>query len=97
MSAGKVRELRSLLNQWDPIGVYDGKLNCPPDEYDCLLGPLLTRLSHGNGRAELDEFLRREMNDHFGLDPVSCRTDVFADQLLTWWATKAAPHRGDTT
>jgi hypothetical protein len=32
-------ELRYLLNRWDPIGVYDELLDCPPDEYDCLLGP----------------------------------------------------------
>jgi len=35
-------ELRYLLNRWDPIGIYDEVLNYPPDEYDCLIGPLLT-------------------------------------------------------
>jgi hypothetical protein len=33
-------ELRSLLNQWDPIGICDELLGFPPDEYDCLIGPL---------------------------------------------------------
>jgi hypothetical protein len=38
-------ELRYLLNRWDPIGIYDESLDFPPDEYDCLLGPLLIRAS----------------------------------------------------
>jgi hypothetical protein len=37
-------ELRYLLNRWDPIGVYDEKEDFPPDEYDCLLAPILSRL-----------------------------------------------------
>jgi hypothetical protein len=34
-------ELRYLLNRRDPIGVYDQEHDSPPDEYDCLIGPLL--------------------------------------------------------
>jgi len=83
-------ELRYLLNRWDPIGVYDEALDFPPDEYDCLLAPLLTRLARWDSRAELSEFLWREIEDHFGLDPVRCGTDMFADRLLAWYA---AVHR----
>jgi hypothetical protein len=57
--------LRFLRNQWDRIGVAD----LVDDDYDCLLGPLLSRLSKGAGRAEVGEFLRYELADHFGLDP----------------------------
>jgi hypothetical protein len=81
-------ELRYLLNRWDPIGVYDELLDCPPDEYDCLLGPLLIRLTRGNSRADLSEYLWHEVENHFGLDPVGCRTDNFADQILAWYAAK---------
>jgi hypothetical protein len=34
---------RYLLIQWDPIGAAD----LVPDEYDCLLAPLWTRLTQG--------------------------------------------------
>ena len=81
-------ELRYLLNRWDPIGVYDPALDFPPDDYDCLLAPLLTRLSRGDSRAELSEFLWHEIEDHFGLDPLSCRSDAFAEQTLAWYAVK---------
>ena len=35
-----IRYLRDLLNEWDPIG----GCHVPPDEYDCLIGPLLSKL-----------------------------------------------------
>ena len=81
-------ELRYMLNRWDPIGVYDEALNLPPDEYDCLLGPLLTRLARSESRAALSEYLWHEVEDHFGLDPVWCGTDNFADQILAGYAAK---------
>jgi hypothetical protein len=81
-------ELRCLLNRWDPIGVYDESLDFPPDEYDCLLGPLLTRLGRHDSRAELSEYLWREVEGHFGLDPDRRGTDGFADRLLAWYAGK---------
>jgi len=68
-------ELRYLLNRWDPIGIYDEVLNYPPDEYDCLIGPLLTRLARHDSRATLSEYLWNEVENHFGLDPVRCGTD----------------------
>ena len=59
--------LRELLNTWDPIGVVsDGG---PLDEYDCLIAPMLDRLERGADARELAEFLRLELDDHFGLDP----------------------------
>jgi hypothetical protein len=39
--------LRYLLNEWDPIGVAD----LVQDEYDCLIGPILSRLTRGAERA----------------------------------------------
>jgi len=82
------QELRYLLNRWDPIGVYDESLDFPPDEYDCLIGPLLVRLARRDSRADLSQYLWDEIENHFGLDPVRCGTDHFADRLLAWFATK---------
>ncbi|MFF2088180.1 hypothetical protein ACFVVM_30740 [Nocardia sp. NPDC058176] len=89
-------ELRYLLNRWDPIGVYDAELDFPSDEYDCLIGPVLVRLGRGESRAEISEFLWREIEDHFGLDPFGARTDSFADQLLTWFARHSVEPDGDS-
>ncbi|MGY0066937.1 hypothetical protein ACWZEH_08900 [Streptomyces sp. QTS137] len=67
-------DLRHLLNEWDPIGVAD----LVQGEYDCVLAPLLQRLCGGASRTEIGEFLRREPEDHFGLDPLGPRPEASA-------------------
>lgn len=81
-------ELRYLLNRWDPIGVYDESMNFPPDEYDCMIGPLLGRLAGGDSRVDLSEYLWCEIESYFGLGPVLVGTGAFADCLLAWFAAK---------
>jgi hypothetical protein len=83
-------ELRYLLNRWDPIGVYDESLDFPRDEYECLIGPILTRLARQDSKAGFSEYLWNEIESHFGLDPVRCGTDAFADRLQAWYAAKHA-------
>jgi hypothetical protein len=85
-------ELRYLLNRWDPIGICDEALDFPPDEYDCLIGPILTRLARGDSRAAFSEYLWFEIENHFGLDPVRCGSDAFADRLRAWYGAKNAVH-----
>jgi hypothetical protein len=84
-SVDSQRNLRHLLNEWDPIGVAD----LAPDEYDCLIGPLLARLSRGADRAQISEFLWHELEDHFGLDPARYDVDAVANRLVAWWAVLA--------
>ena len=79
--------LRHLLNEWDPIGVAD----VVSDEYDCLIAPLLSKLSAGGGRSQISEFLWYELEDHFGLDPDRHDpdrhdVDALANRLVAWWA-----------
>ncbi|WP_055694564.1 hypothetical protein [Streptomyces prasinopilosus] len=74
--------LRYLLNEWDPIGVAD----LVQDEYDCLIGPILSRLTRGAERAEMREFLWHELTEHFGLSrPYD--VDGMADRLTAWWTS----------
>jgi hypothetical protein len=81
-------ELRALLNEWDPIGVYDPLTDFPPDEYDCMEGPLMSRLQRGDSVEQITEYLITELAEHFGLDPApSCRD--FAQRLVTWFHAQA--------
>jgi len=73
--------LRCLLNEWDPIGVAD----LVSDEYDCLIAPLLSKLSAGDGWSLIFEFLRHELEDHFGLEPDVLDVDGMASRLVAWW------------
>jgi hypothetical protein len=79
-----VPELRRLLNEWDPIGVYDPIDDFPADEYDCLYTPLLTHLRRGDGEAKITEYLRSRLASHFGLH-AGPSTEQFAVRLCTWW------------
>lgn len=72
------KELRNLLNQWDPIGVAD----IVNDEYDCLLVPLQQQLAATPSRAQIREYLWWQLEDHFGLDPALEDLDEIADRLL---------------
>lgn len=81
--------LRDLLNEWDPIGVADDV----PDEYDCMVAPLLGRLLGGAGQTEIGAFLRHELEDHFGLDPTGLRPDAMAARVIAWW-TSGGPAGG---
>ncbi|MEU0136856.1 hypothetical protein ABZ172_22945 [Streptomyces sp. NPDC006296] len=75
-------DLRHLLNEWDPIGVADEV----QDEYDCMLAPMLQRLRGGANETEISEFLRHELEEHFGLDPLGARPEAMASRVVAWWA-----------
>lgn len=79
------RGLQRLLNEWDPIGVAP-ELGGPEDEYDCMLGPLLTLLSGGSSEPEIGSFLRAELSSHFGLNPSYSQPEKFAGRVLAWWS-----------
>ncbi|MFD8949717.1 hypothetical protein ACFV0B_12760 [Streptomyces xanthophaeus] len=82
------KDLRRLLNEWDPIGVADDV----QDEYDCMIGPLFRRLHGGADQAVIGEFLRHELEVHFGL-PASRPPEAMAARLIDWWAA-ADPTNG---
>ncbi|MQL61444.1 hypothetical protein F6Q10_02040 [Streptomyces vinaceus] len=83
-AAGRDTEsgLRQLLDGWDPIGVADEAR----DEYDCMLAPLPHRLRRGADETEISDFLRFELEDHFGLDPRLSDPKRMAARLTSWWA-----------
>ncbi|MFF8985896.1 hypothetical protein ACF08E_21240 [Streptomyces globisporus] len=75
------KNLRQLLNEWDPIGV--------ADEYDCMLAPLLGRLRRGADQAEIAAFLRTELVEHFGLTPAPAEPEAVATRLMALKAEDA--------
>ncbi|MET9622762.1 hypothetical protein ABZZ37_18655 [Streptomyces sp. NPDC006464] len=76
-------DLRRLLNEWDPIGVADDV----HDEYDCMVAPLFQRIRSGADGTAIGEFLRHELEDHFGLDPLGLRPDIMAVRVIDWWTS----------
>jgi hypothetical protein len=74
-------ELRALINEWDPIGLIEA--GAPPDEYECVSGPLLRRLEERAGTVAIAEYLSAELADHFGV-PIS-DAPVFAAKVVSWY------------
>ena len=71
-------DLRALLDEWDPIP------GSPADEYDCLIPQLYAHLRSGATSEEVEAFLARELEHHFGLDPPRERDRDFAERLVRW-------------
>jgi hypothetical protein len=51
------------------MSILDTTGQCRSKHVDCLIGPLLSRLAAGGGRAKISEYLWTELEEHFGLDP----------------------------
>jgi hypothetical protein len=80
-------ELRSLLYEWDPIGVA-AEPDWPGDEYDELVEPLRERLAAGTTAGELSIFLEHHVTEHIGLEVDADREERFAARLVEWWARR---------
>ena len=86
----QMTELASLVNEWDPAHLVSA--GAPADEYECLVGPLLSQLSHGPSIGELREWLRGHVTKHFG----SCKdAEQFAGLVIAW--DRKRPTRGSTS
>lgn len=89
----QLEELRSLLRKWDPISAYDDP-TWPPDEYDCVLGPLLALLRRSAPEDEIVAALNNEMENHFALDPNEWirpeRTKRLAVEATAWFVRNRA-------
>ena len=88
LSKREIRErwaqLRALMCTWDPIGVMRFR-DWPRDEYDCLVGPLLTLLVRGATEREITQYLRDEIDQHFGLEPENYDFAAVARRVLRWF------------
>lgn len=77
-------QLRELLCEWDPIGIMANP-DAPRDEYDCLLGPLLTRLQSSAPESDIATYLRHEITTHFGLSSEHYDFQAVAKRVQAWY------------
>jgi hypothetical protein len=80
-------ELRDLLCEWDPIGVM-GDPTWPRDEYDCLIGPVLSLLLKGGSDVDVANFLRNEITEHFGLNESYYDFEHIARRITSWFQNR---------
>jgi hypothetical protein len=80
----QMSELRDLFCDWDPLSVMVDP-EWPRDEYDCLIGPVLSRLTQGASEAEIADYLRKEFNEHFGVNSSGPEIENFARRIKSWF------------
>jgi hypothetical protein len=76
--------LRTLLCDWDPIGVMNNP-EWPQDEYDCLIGPLLSLLMNGSSNEDIASYLHAEITEHFGLNDAYYDFEDIARRITSWF------------
>ena len=77
--------LADLLQNCDPIGVYEGDITPPPPgEYDDLVRPILAELRKGASVESLTRDLRAVLASDYGLSNV-VDVEATARSILTWW------------
>ena len=87
-------QLRELMCDWDPIGIMDHP-GAPRDEYDCLVGPLLTRLASSESEADIAKYLRHQIVHHFGLSATDYDFNAVAKRVKAWYDEFAAGRNRD--
>lgn len=76
------------MHQWNPIG--GEAFQMPQDEYDDLVGPMLTMLIRGSSATEIEAFLRQRIDDHYGLPRVARHAGPVAAGVMAWWVHQSA-------
>jgi len=80
----QISELRTLICEWDPLDVMDCHVQ-PSDEYDCLLGKLLSLLKNNASESEISSYLKKEIEEHFGLLPHLFDFKEITNRLCSWF------------
>jgi hypothetical protein len=88
-SRARWRELRDLVNAWDPIGLIE--LGSPPDEYDCVVESIMRLLEEGASTAQITEYVLKELPDHFGSPVLESSAKDFAMRASHWFSTRWLP------
>jgi hypothetical protein len=75
-------ELRAVLNEWDFLTAHQLGTN---DEYDCLINPILAILQRNGTVDEIENLIRHERKEHFGLAEESPELRHTVYKIVSWW------------
>ncbi len=80
------KELREILNRWDPIGVYQMTgVEWPEDEYDSYVEPLLCQLRLGKSVEQLTQYLGALVTNLIGTEAAPRKTEQCAKEAFEWF------------
>ncbi len=72
-------QLRSIFSD---SGLLPGS---PSDEFDCIIHPLIGLFYQNQSRPAIEEFIKTELNDHFGIEIRKKEQTQLLDELYSWW------------
>jgi hypothetical protein len=87
-SRARWRELRTLWNEYDPIGVVPRTDINTDDEYESYIGPVLRLLEKSATQEEIVSCVREIVRGHIGLTwsaELAVRTEGFAARSREWY------------
>ena len=83
-SRARWRELRNLVNDWDPVHLISE--GAPEDEYECVVGPLIRLFEQSSPSGNIASFLECEFEEHFGVPGVDAT--AFAETASAWYRAR---------
>jgi hypothetical protein len=89
-SRERFRELRTLWNQYDPIGVM-ANADDHLDEYEAYVGPLMRLLEQGVGEEDIAVYLKGIVTERMGMtwnSYLDNSTHVFVTRCHEWFKSK---------
>jgi hypothetical protein len=89
VDADQVLALNRLLDEWDPIGVYDGfddQDDRPPSgEYERLVNPILTKLRAGDSARDIAAYLTWDVRTNMDLASRPDADLAAAERIYAWY------------
>ena len=84
-------ELSALLDEWDPLGVYEGdeEISRPPGEYSDLVWPIIRMLNEGATAEPLARGIRDAVETNYEVSGVFVMP--FAQRLVEWHEANLKP------
>ena len=79
------RELRAILNEWDPIGVMGPDAKPGDDEYDDLLWPVMRLLEGGASAGDLARYLVKKLDEDYGLNVGESKLQGVSSSIKEWF------------
>ena len=73
------KELRIILNEWDPIG------GCPEDEYDDLRDSLISLLHKNTKTENIELFVSKHLVEYAGIESNKEETKEETQKIINWW------------
>ena len=88
------RELRAILNDWDPIGVYQIDRDWPRDEYDAYMGPIVAQLRTVPDADAVAALLARFRTQNMAQGARDEDDRAVAESIVVWYlaAMSGAPY-----